>query len=242
MKHLLAAGTAFALCIGIASAAETSPAPLRTLVYHVTLAVRTVNLQHDSGMAYGSAGETINGPGSGTTEQVGTSDDDGRLTVNVIAATGDGGLVVDARFDGKLTQPPLRVAIYQDGRLAFDPSKRLSIEAARILPLLARGFVAGKDVAPGVTLTLGSGANTMRYDVTGANGDRATMALRGELTPGMGAREHDEGTTVYDTAKLCPLNLDLRARIDRSVRLGTEERETQTLSATLLSDSFTKPR
>jgi hypothetical protein len=58
----------------------------------------------------------------------------------------------------------------------------------------------------------------------------------------MGAREHDEGTTVYDTAKLCPLNLDLRARIDRSVRLGTEERETQTLSATLLSDSFTKPR
>ncbi|MBV8172294.1 MAG: hypothetical protein JO219_10245 [Candidatus Eremiobacteraeota bacterium] len=64
------------------------------------------------------------------------------------------------------------------------------------------------------------------------------MRLSRDVHPSAVVHEREEGTTLYDTAKLCPITLEVVARIDRQRALGDDEAQTQTLHATLLSDSF----
>jgi hypothetical protein len=235
---LLAFATAMPTVVG-AQAAQPPAAtgkPLRTLVYSVTFGTRTVNAEKGSGFVNGG---TMQGSGSAETDRVQETADEGKLTVDVIAATADGGLVVDAQFVGRQgDEHPLRVAIYSNGGISYDPSKPLSIEAQRILPMLARGIVAGRDIEPGQTWTIGPANAAAQFSVTKSDGDLATIKVHRTATPLPGAQQTEEATSVYDTEKLCPRNYDLVVRLRRPNGPDQELTQTETLHATLFSDTF----
>lgn len=235
-----------------ASAAGDAPVrpPLRSLVYDITYSAHSTHEKKTSGFngAYGSGtgsgGAGVSGSGTAGIGLDGT--DSGRLTIDVIAATPDGGLVVDAAYTSKLsTQPKMRVALYPDGRLSADPSARLGPEALHILPLLSRGFIAQRDVSPGASWTVAAPApakGSTTYRVSRLHDQEATIVLEGSMSvPGVsGFDESDHGTTTYATDLISPVSYDLNARIHRQI--GVEESITTDthITATLVHDSFAK--
>jgi hypothetical protein len=236
-----------------ASAAGDAPAqPVRSLVYDVTYSAHSLHEKKTSGFngAYGSG--SAGGPGissgSGTAGVGFDGTDTGRLTIEIVAATKDGGLVMDTSYTSKLnTQPKMRVALFPDGRLSADPKQRLGPEATHILPLLARGFIANRDVSPGSSWTVAAPApakGSTTFRVSQLREQEATIVLEGSMSvPGVsGFDEFDRGTTTYATDLISPVSYDLNARIRRQI--GVEESITTDthFTATLVADSFAKKR
>jgi len=257
MRSLLALGVliGFAAPLAASAAGEAPAAPLRSLVYDITYSAHSTHEKKTSGFnsAYGtgitaaaSSGPAGVSSGNGTAGVGLDGTDAGRLTIDVIAATKDGGLVVDASYTSKLsTQPKMRVALFPDGRLSADPNVRLGTEALHILPLLSRGFIADRDVSPGSSWTVqapppAKGSTT--YRVSQLHEQQATIVLEGSMSvPGVsGFDESDRGTTTYATDLISPVSYDLNARIRRQI--GVEETITTDthITATLVHDSFAK--
>jgi hypothetical protein len=229
----------------VAPAAAAEPrAPLRTLVYTIAYSTQARNEERTSGFT--STGNAVP-MGNASIDRTADVNDDGTLTIDVVAATNDGGLVVDAAFAGKTTtQPGMRVAIFSDGRLSYDPRQTLSAEAARVLPLLARGLIAGRDISPGSTWSasapFGSSRGTMTYRVKHVEGERVDLTIQGTITvPGpRGFSEVDEGSTTYATDRLCPIAYELDAHSRHQPSAEQYVTESAHLSARLVSDSFEK--
>jgi hypothetical protein len=240
MRCLLAFVAAFAMVIPGAASAANQAKPMRTLVYAIVYSAENRNNEQTSGFSGGGGGA---GTAGGMVTRVSQSGDDGTLTVNVIAAPPDGGLVVDCTFAGKSTQQTaLRVAIFSDGRLSMPPDAVLSPAASYMLPLLARGLVADRSIEPGATWSRPMAApakGTTTFRVTGVNGDNATLKIDGSVSvPGArGYDETDDGTAVYDTAKLAPVSYDLTA-MSRHVMAEQYITSNVRLTAKLVSDSF----
>jgi hypothetical protein len=240
---------------GMVHVAPAAPTPLRTLVYDVLYSSHSLSEEATSGFT--SAVSAGNGRGMRRAPTTTTGDatvqrraevtDDGRLTVDVVAATKDGGLVVDAAFAGKVTtQPPIRVAIFPDGRLSYDPRLALSAQAARVLPFLARGLLADHDVSPGSTWNAaapfpGARGSTL-FRVTHVQDERADLTVQREMTVTgpRGFSEQDHGNTSYAIDRLCPLELELDAQARHSPSPDQYVTETAHLSAKLISDTFAK--
>ena len=246
IRRSVVAVAALALASTVFARAADAPKPLRTLVYAVQFSAQTRNAEQTSGFTGSDTGPQSTGVGHGLVERSSTVSDDGTLTVDVVGASADAGLVVDASYTGKNSaQAPVRVAIYPDGRLAFDPLKPLSPQAARLLPLLARGFVAGRDVSAGSTWKTEVAApakGTVTYRVSEIQGEVATIAIDGEIKV-VGARGYDEvdhGTTRYATDRLCPVSYDLTARSRHQPTADQTVTENAHLTATLVSDTFAK--
>ncbi|HEY6236500.1 MAG TPA: hypothetical protein VIW69_15485 [Candidatus Elarobacter sp.] len=252
MRSLLAFAAAVAFAAPLAASAADAPAPtrvLRHLLYDVTYSARTTHEVKSSGFngAYGG-GSSDNGvaAGSGSVSQYMNGDDRGKLTIDVVAATQDGGLVVDTAFAGeKSTQPTTRVAIYADGRMSADPAHPLAPETARVLPLIARGFIADRDVAAGSTWSIPATApakGSTTYKVQSSDGHLARIAIEGAWSmPGpTGFDESDQGVTTYATDVLSPVSYDLTARIHRQLGIDQSMTTSAHLTATLVSDSMAK--
>ena len=240
MHRLLAFIAALAVVSPAASSAADKLKPLRTLVYAVVYTAQNRNDEKVSG--FNSAGNGAGTPGNVIT-RVSDTGDDGTLTVSVVAATGDGGLVVDAAFAGKSTQQPVsRVAIFSDGRLSIPPDATLSPAAIYLLPLLARGLVANQPIQQGATWSRPAAEpakGTTTFHVLLVDGEKATLKIDASVSV-RGARGYDEtdaGTAVYDTAKLAPVSYDLVATSRHTV---AEQYITSSarLTAKLVSDSF----
>ena len=259
MRSLLALAVAAAFLAPPAAFAADAPAatkPIRQLVYDVTYTARTTHEVKSSGFnsgyggGSGMAGDTGSGSGvaagSGSASQYMNGDDRGKLTIDVIAATPDGGLVVDAAFAGTVNvQPKTRVAIFQDGRISADPAHPLAPEVVRMLPLIARGFIANRDTAPGSTWNVpvpapAKGSTT--YRVQSSDGQRARIAIEGTWSmPGAnGFDESDQGFTTYATDVVSPVSYDLTARIHRQLGMDQSMTTSAHITATLVSDSFGK--
>ncbi|HEV2737075.1 MAG TPA: hypothetical protein VGU66_00720, partial [Candidatus Elarobacter sp.] len=184
--------------------------------------------------------------GSGSASQYMNGDDHGKLTIDVIAATQDGGLVVDAAFAGTTSvQPKTRVALYSDGRMSVDPAHPLAPAVQRMLPLIARGFIADRDVAAGSTWNVPAPApakGSTTYRVQSTDGRRARIAIEGVMSmPGpTGFDESDQATTTYATDISSPVSYDLTARIHRQLGIDQSMTTSAHLTATLVSDSFAK--
>ncbi len=232
--------------IPLAGAAQGTPAaakPLRTLVYTVQFSANTTNEEKSSGF---NANNGSSPYGSGTTRRTSSVDDSGTMTANVIAATKDGGLAIDASFAGKTSsQPAVRVVVYPDGRLSVPPGAQVSPEVTRLLPLLARGLVAERTIAPGSSWAIPAtppvkGAYT--FHVTAVEGDAATFAIEVDMSaPGpQGYDEHGKAIARYDTAKLCPLTYDYTGTSRHQPSMDQYVTTTAHLTATLVSDSFAK--
>jgi hypothetical protein len=255
LRSLLALVVLAALAApAVATAADPPLKVLRSLVYDVQSSAHTLHQKKTSGFNGGFGGGGPMDVNAGVSSGDGTAGvgldgtDSGRLTIDVVAITQDGGLVVDATYAGRLSnQPKTRVALYPDGRLAADPTKQLGPEALHVLPLLARGFIANRDVSPGSSWTVvapppAKGVTT--YRVSQLNGEMATIALEGSISvPGVnGFDETDRGTTTYATDLVSPVSFDLTARIRR--QLGVDESVTTNthMTVTLVSDSFAKKK
>lgn len=236
----LAVGTA-----GLASAAD-APKPLRTLVYSIQFSTQTKNAEQTSGFSGNDAGPAGSGIGHGLVERNANASDDGTLTVDVIGATPDAGLVVDASFAGKASsQPRTRIAIFPDGRLSFNPQAELSPAALRLLPLLARGLIAGRSVEPGSTWKTELAApakGSVTYRVSDLQGEVATIAIDADIrvTGPRGYDEQDHGTARYATDRLCPVSYDLTAHSRHQPSTEQYVTENARLTATLVSDTFAK--
>ncbi len=253
MYRLLAVATALAVCSSAlaAAAADAPPAkPLRTLVYDVVYTAHTLHEQKTSGfngsMGNGMGGDVGVSGGNGTAAVGLDGDHRGTLTIEVIAATTDAGLVVDCAFSGDvMSSKKARVAIYSDGRLGAAPDAPLGPEAMHILPLLARGFFATAAMTSGATWTAESpppvhGQTT--YKVETVDGNLATIGVDGSMTASgiNGFRELDHGTTVYATDLDDPTTLELTTHIERQPSMGELLTTDGHLSVKLVSDTFAK--
>lgn len=241
-----ASSVLLAVSLAPARAAEPPPiAVLRTLTYAVAYSAQTRSDEQTSGFRGGGAGAIATG--NAHVERNASTDDAGTLTVEVLAATADGGLVVDAAYDGRTaTQPKTRVAITREGRLSFDPRRSLSVEAEHLLPMLARGFVADRDVSPGTSWSVplpapAKGAAT--YSVKRVDGAAATLAVDTTIdVPGVrGFSESETGTLVYHTDRLCPTAVDLTIHERHAPAPDQYATTNARLTASLAHDSFVKP-
>ena len=257
MRSLLALAATIAFAAPLAASAADAPAPanvLRTLVYDVTYTAHTTHEVKSSGFnsGYGGGGggfvESNSGvaAGSGATSQFMNGDDHGKLTINVVAAPADGGLVVDTAFAGSTNvQPTTRVAIFKDGRMSVDPAHPLAPETARLLPLIARGFIADRDVSAGSTWSVPAPApakGSTTYKVQSSDGHLARIAMEGVVTvPGpTGFDESSQGVTTYATDVVSPVSYDVTARIRRQLGIDQLMTTNAHLTATLVSDTMAK--
>jgi hypothetical protein len=244
------------LALSIALAAAAAPAaraddtlkPLRTLTYDVAYSVQTTQERLVSNLM---GGNPSNGPhtpdvGKGSVSRGFGSNDRGTLRIDVVAAPGDGALVVDAAYEGReARQPALRVAIMPDGALLFDPKRALSAQARRLLPLLARGMIANRDVSPGSSWSIpvsapAKGATT--YHVVHRDDTRADLAITADAVVAgpSGYDEHVDGTATYATDVLCPTAYDIRIRVRQQLTPETLESSDARVTATLVRDTFAK--
>jgi hypothetical protein len=237
---------AFALSLTTMSAAHAAdaPPPLRTLTYDVTFSVITTQDVKTSGLTGGDPHGFE--AGSASIQRGATHSDRGTLKIDVIAAPADRTLVVDASFTGReMTQTPIRVAIFPNGTLSYDPRYVLSPQARQLLPLLARGLLTDRDVSPGSTWTAPlpkPAEGTASYRVARREAERATIDISADLVvrgPN-GFDEHDDVTTTYATDMSCPISFDGRQRVRRRTSADRTEQAESHVTATLTSDSFAK--
>ena len=253
MRSLLAFAVAVAFAAPIAAAAADAPAPvkpIRHLVYDVSYSAYSTHQAKSSGFngAYGGGSPSAGSPsgGTGTLSQAMNGDERGLLTIDVIAAPADGGLVVDTTFTGPTNaQPTTRVAIYKDGRITADPTHPLAPATTRLLPLIARGFIAERDVSAGSSWVVPAPApakGSTTYRVESSDGHLARIAIEGTWTVSgpAGFDEADQGVTTYATDLVSPVSYDLIARIHR--QFGTDSSLTTNahLTAKLITDSLAK--
>lgn len=215
---------------GFAGAADK---PLRTLAFDVGYSVASWSERNEKGFTGGDSGGAFD------------VDDAGLMKIDVVAVTGDGGLVVDASYSGKVTQQaPVRVAIYSDGRLSFDPKNSPCPQAVYVLPLLARGLFGQRDIEKGTTWTtkIDSPATTTTYRVVAVDAPVATLSIERDLTTGgsRGYQEHQTGTLRYAIDMLTPLRIDMFIHSRGTTPDRIETADTHLL-ATLKSDTFATP-
>jgi hypothetical protein len=239
----LAAAVALALCAAAPGAAQQSVKPLRTLTFAVAYSVRATATAHYSGLGgIGQMGERIAAKPPGFQEYGFSGDESGTVRVEVVAATADLGLVVDASYEGKTKQLPVRVAIFPDGRLTHDPKLTLAPQCVELLPLLARGLLAEYGYDPGSSWTLPAiepATGTRTFRVAAATETTSTVTLAADLAVKgpQGYEEHQEGTFTYDRRLSTPVRFDTRIVLRRGA--GLEQSESH-LTAQLATDTFVR--
>ena len=171
----------------------------------------------------------------------------GRILCDIVAATADGGLVVDVSEQGaERVGPAIRVAIEPNGHLNYAPSPPLFEEESALLHLLARSVVGSQPHAVGASWTvedIGKGyasktqfrvgavesASDLRLDLDGeyhqAGFDNVTVALQGKVD--------------YDQLRLVPLSASLDSQSRRETPQGYRILR-MAISLTLVEDSFAR--
>ena len=241
---VIVAFAAFALTLGTVRAAEPLK-PLRTIVFNIDYSVRIVRREQTSGFGGDpSGGSTSTTQGHGEVENALSSNEQGTLTVSIIAATPDGGLAADVSFAGKTTsQPPIRVAIHADGELSYNPALPLSPEAAGVLPFLARGLLTDHQIQAGESWNVAATApatGSATYRVQSVDGTHAVIGIDSSLVlhGPRGFDEHTQGSTTYATDLLSPLKLDLTSVARHQIPPNQSDTTTTHITATQVSDSF----
>jgi hypothetical protein len=222
---------------GAAAAADPPLKVLRHLTFDVVVGIdsktQTKVAGFDraaSGLAYDDNGSSI---GRGT------------ISVDVVGATTDGGLVVDVSEDA----PPRRAPVVRVGitakALLYDPSRVVTDEERTLLHFLARAFVGATELATGTAWTedMSAGATSDRttYTVKAVDVPAKTVSLdivgASSASGPNGFDARTRGSMTYDTGVLVPsaLELETDTNIQSAGRLTTVK---TTLTVTLKDDSF----
>jgi len=171
----------------------------------------------------------------------------GIIVCDVVAATADGGLVVDVREEAaERVAPRMRVAIGPTGHLNYPPAPPLFDEEVALLRLLARSLVGTESHALGTSWAVedsGKGyASKTVYRVVGAE---ATGDLRLDLN---GEYRQDgldnilgvvQGKLAYDQSKLVPRSASLDSQARRETPDGYRVIRVA-INLTLVDDSFAR--
>ena len=222
-----ALASATAVLLGAAplfAGAADSARPLRTLTFAVELGI--VNTYDTPGATLTSGpapavvvkGRVIGRPsivnGNGDQRSARRMATKGTITVEVMNATDDSGLVADVSENAvERVRPKVRVGITVDGSLLYDPSHApdLSEEEIAVMHWLARGFYGDHPREVGTAWTVDQSSNgrtdVERYRVVARDAERVTLeyGLQEQLERVGGYAGSREGSLVYDTALSVPL-------------------------------------
>jgi hypothetical protein len=218
--------------------------PLRTLVYRVSYGVST---QVESRRPVGSeSGLTRLGPppqpDSGKDVELLRTTNSGTLRVDVITLRA-GVLVVDEQLEGsERSQPTLRVAIFPNGLLTYDPSRQLAPEARLLLPLLSGKFFGDRAIDRGDQWSmpwLAPSKGETHYTVAAIDGDLATLRLEGAGSQGNVSRQ-DSATMTYETRQLDPVHYEYIGTDRDASTVSAYRVDRIALEADLISDTFAK--
>jgi hypothetical protein len=208
-----------------------SSAPIRTLQYTVSVTV--------------SQTREMPGTGNARTLTAGGYEAKGTIAVDVLAATLDGGLLVDTTENASGRGVPRTiVSIGGDGRLSYDPKQSaLSDEDAALLRWLARTFYANRSTDPGTTwavdLSSGQLKGIERYRVISNSDGKVSLEYRLEANSNNAPTPYSLsriGSVVYDTRLTVPLQVSYRG--DQRDRSGATT--TTSVAISLTSDSFSR--
>jgi len=253
MKHTFA-GAFLALMIATlpalaaAQAAPASSAPpqlksLRHLVFSVSVAT------HQS-TEY-SGGKPIDDRSTGATAQTEVIDKkaDVDLVCDVVAATGDNGLVVDITENGPERHVALtRVGIHADGELTYlAPGQPLNEEESLLLRFLARGFI-GPDVhAVGDSWSVENTGDrfksTTKFSVTAVRAPDDEDLNIDEAFQSSGAHGYTgvrHGRLSYDPTKLIPHQAVIQSTTRAQQSMQQYTTVVVSMTFTLKEDSFSK--
>jgi hypothetical protein len=187
------------------------------------------------------------GAGSGRTVTVGGYEAKGTISVDVLAATLDGGLLVGTAENttGRVI-PKMIVSIGGDGRLSYDPKLQptLSDEEAALLHWLARTFYADRGTDPGTTwvvdLSTGQAKSVERYRVISNTDGKVNLEYRLDAngnTPATYTLTRF-GNVVYDTKLTVPVQASYRG--DQRDRANAALTTTTAVAINLTADSFVR--
>jgi hypothetical protein len=238
--------------------AADAPRPLRTLSFDCTVSI--ADRRETPGDSRSShvvmLGRTSTGivettpTGSGETNSSTTAEAKGSISVAVLSATDDAGLVVEvAENADQRTRPKVKIALGPDGTLFYDPANaaNLTEEEVAVVRWLARGFYGDRPREPGTSWTVDQSANghvdVEHYRVLSRDRDRVTLnyALEEKAAGASGYDATREGSLVYDTALVVPVKVTFQSSSRR--QLGATMSTTRsTITLTLTADSFGPPR
>ncbi len=235
---VLACGTLPAVAAGT-SGADAQSKPLRTLTYDLEMTVGNVReIRVD---AIGTAGSGITNTGAALESR-------GSISVDVIAATADGGLVVDVWENASnRSHAKVRVAIAKSGAVVYDPKQgdNVTVEEYALLGWLGRGFYAAPADPPGTAwdtdATVQGVTGKNHYRVVSVDGDVVKLDCKTEQRAS-GANSFDmtrTGTLEYDMKMSAPRSANYQ-EINHSQRLGHYDTTNVSVSLKLTSDTFAK--
>jgi hypothetical protein len=243
MMNRLSLALLLALSCGASAVAATAsgatPQPMRTLTYDIDVTIGTVRtLRVD---AIGSAGSGVSNTGAAIETR-------GTITIDVIAATTDGGLVVDVVENSpNRSRPKVRIAIAKTGDLTYDPklSENVTEEEDALVRWLARGFYGQGTEAQGsnwsVDRSHGDVKGLEHYQTKSVDAGQVTLDYKAE-TEVRGAQGFDMtriGSLVYDTKMVVPTTVSYQ-EVTHSSRMGNYDTITVSLNMKLAKDTFPK--
>jgi hypothetical protein len=252
---------AFAALLGtaplLASAAE-GPRPIRSLTYAVDLHVIESLDTPGGAIAAQRAvvavkGRASSGPprsqvGSAEAHTSGGMSAQGSITIDVLEATDDAGLVVEiAENAPKRERPKVKVGVAADGALLYDPANydKLTEEELAVVRWLGRNFYGDhpKDVGTAWTVDQSTNGHTdiERYRVLARDDARVTLdyALEERTSSVGGFAGTRAGSIVYDTAMILPVKVSFESVSRRQFGQSYDTLRTS-IRLTLTADSFAK--
>jgi hypothetical protein len=174
----------------------------------------------------------------------------GSITVDVVRATDDSGLIVDVAENATdRVRPKVRLGIAVDGSLLFDPATRDNVteEELALVRWLARGFYGDRPTDPGTAWTVDQSSNghtdLEHYRVVERDEHRVTLeyTLDEKVTGVTGFEATRAGSLVYDTTLVVPVKATFQTDTRRQVA-GSYDTVRTTVALTLLTDSFAPRR
>jgi len=174
----------------------------------------------------------------------------GSITVEVLRATDDAGLVVDVAEDAvDRVRPKVRVAIASDGALYYDPTKAamLSEEEIAVTHWLGRGFYGDHPTTVGTSWVVDQSGNghtdVERYEVKASEANHITLgyALEQRVTLATGYEGTREGSLVYDIAMVVPIKASFESVARRQMGESYDTLRTS-VQLTLTTDTFATRR
>lgn len=239
--------------------------PLRSLVYDVSVSIGLVRRgtrtpvgasaggaalgpSRKSGVSLGSAPAPAHGvrgveSGDGTTVKA-----EGTIVVDVVAATGDGGLIADiAESAAARTRPKVRIVVAGDGTVLYAPQNAADVseEEVTLARWLARGFYRDRPREAGVTWTVDQSSDGLysaeHYRVLSANDRKVTLnyELEQKSAKAEAFTQARTGEIVYDTGYVVPVQMTYEARTRRQLFDVSDETRTAVVMK-LTADSFVR--
>jgi hypothetical protein len=242
------AASVLALLVSLPAAAQSGAQPvIRRLVYDVRSSSTLRKEERQSGLGYlNQATRQIVNESSGGNFNSATFSmrNSGRMEIDIVAVTRDGGLVADVRLSGdNVNMGKTRIAILSDGVLGYNPALELPVEVQHVLPLLGREVIAGHAVGDLWKMPLRGknvkGDNTFRITgEAGAEKVNVEMTTSMQITGTPHVDESSRTTAVYSSRLTNPISVSYTGLLHKRSTTQVLETIDLTVDATLVEDTF----